>query len=268
MKKLILLLMLLFLNINLAYATNWQWVNSTDTYSKYVDLDSIKYDENNTYVQSAAIWAKLKRADTQVTEYVRLKIDFLNQTIEPLEGRYDNASNVTISTLDKNIQTKLPPIQGFNNLYSDYYYYLKGTIENSNALKVSLESPKNLLAVTAQEDKNGKVTLYYLDKLSIRRDGEVISGYVIRVGLAADNTPSDWAIQKLRVLVSEQKIQTPSEIWGVDSTNRLKMGYTDAQLISIAPDSLGEKMLVAMTRYCDENPKTTSIYNKGIPKAT
>lgn len=265
MKK-ILILICLFANIVLSpQAANWQWVNSTSLYSKYIDSESIEYKRQDNLITSATVWAKITRADTKNTEYVQLNLDFENQTTEPLEGRYDNINGVTISPIDKSLEQKLPAIQNFNNTYADYYFYIKGLLEQSNALQSSLSTKDNLKLCGTQKDSNGKVFVYYIDTPSIRKMDDTISGYVIRIGLAPDNTANDWSIANVKIFTKTKQLYNSSEIWGIDKNNFLRKGYTESSITPIFPDSLGEGIYKVIMDYCTKNPEAVTKYNHGIP---
>lgn len=264
MKK-ILILICLFANIGVStYAANWQWVNSNSIYSKYIDTDSIQYDQNDTVVSSAIVWGKLKRIDSPITEYVQLKLDFQNQTIEPLHAKYDNADGVTVSTT---VGDKMPAVPFTANIYGDYYYYIKGKVEHSTALKDALELTANPVYVVSSKDINGKVTVYLFDKTSIRKSDDFLSGYMFRIGLSPDNKPQDWVIQKVVINTKTQTFISNSDAWYIDEKNNLRLGIMDGGIDTIYPDSIGEKIYKFLSTYCAEHSEEVAKYTYGIRKA-
>lgn len=261
MKKILFSFFLLMCLISPSYATNWQWVTSTDTYSKYIDTDSIQYKKYQDDISSVTAWAKIVNSNTKIIEYVQLKLDFQNQFIETLTGRYDNSSGVTIDNIQNN---RFPASAVFSqdNLYTDYYYYFIGNLEQTDIFKVSQEKGF-YVQCTSMKDRNGKVTLIFIDTNSIRKNNNTISCYTLRVGLAPNNKPSDITIIKSYIYTESKQINNDSKAWVYHAG--WHEGYIPAKSAPIFPNSIGESIYNFLVDYCNAHPDVVTKYNRGIP---
>ena len=261
MKKFLLSFFILMCFMSPSHATNWQWVTSTDTYSKYIDTDLVQYKKSQDNISSVTSWAKIVNANTKITEYVQLKLDFQNQIIKTLTGRYDNSSGVTIGNVQSN-EFPASAVFSEDNLYTDYYYYFIGNLDQTDIFKISQEKGF-YVQCASMKDRNGKVTLIFIDTNSIRKNNNTISCYILRVGLAPNNKPSDITIIKNYVYTESKQINNDGKAWAYHAG--WHQGSIPVKAEPVFPNSIGESIYNFLIDYCNAHPGIVTKYNRGIP---
>ena len=108
MKKILLLLMVMFTFANCSFAENWVEASASEGNYIYIDLDSIKFNKNSVNFVSKAIFNKL---DFYFKYYMTLNVDSnecrynaevynkYDVVIDNVKDKLDNASNNTMTVV-------------------------------------------------------------------------------------------------------------------------------------------------------------------------
>lgn len=275
-----LLLLLQFSSVSLALQHQWQWIESNDNYGFFLDTQTIRphyMDGNNA--DYADVWMMVKYSyagakktlDSYGNTYVkpeklqdgygmyRLRLYFWSGNVQRnFVGLYMKDGTLLVQytkAAEKNVDT--------HHFYQPVMYYTIDYLTGNHEYAI-YNHGKNCYKVY-NETKKGK-DKFYIPKNSIKTDGDDI--YFKCQGIYYNSNDEFknadiWQIKYNRI--SNSMTYLSAEVYGNSNRSWSNKDLSDMpaakRTVPVIPDSIGERFVNDVKKFCQENNAFVNRYN-------